>query len=161
MAEKRAISPKPFIGFRMQAIQVTQFSMNLHTDGSPVNKELAFDISPRVGKHNTDRSLAVVELNVRARRVDSDQEAYSIRAFFDFAFTGNLNGEDVRDQERVQKTLIGMSFSTLRGILYEKLAGTPYAAQLLVTVDASSFVLSSTQVGKPQRKAVGKAKRGA
>jgi hypothetical protein len=156
MATKRPTAPQLFIGFRMQTIQVTQFAMNLPIDGTPLGTKLAFEITPRVGKHNTDRSLGGVELGVRALRVDNDQEAYSIRAFFDFVFEGNLTGEDVRDQERVQKTLIGMSFSTLRGILYEKLAGTPYAAQLLITVDTNSFVLPGKEMSKPRRTVPGR-----
>lgn len=131
----------------MQAIQIAQFSMTLPPEGVP-NKALTFEISPRVGQHPTDRSQGAVELIVRACWSGTDHEAYSIRAFFDFVFEGNRTGEDVRDQERVQKTLIGMSFSTLRGILFEKLAGTPYAQQLLITVDTNSFITAQSVVPK-------------
>jgi hypothetical protein len=158
MATESPIVPKPFKGFRMRSIHIAQFSVVLPTDGSTFDKVLTFEIAPRFGKHNTNHDLGVVAITVRAIPEGGNEEVYSIRAFFNFEFQGNEEEADLRDQENVQKTLIGMSFSTLRGILYEKLAGTPYADQLLITLDTGSFSMAPKQAIRSRSTAVKKAK---
>ncbi|MBX2979062.1 MAG: hypothetical protein KF905_07195 [Flavobacteriales bacterium] len=141
----------------MRSIHIEKFAMVYPANGEIFDKVLDFEVAARFGKHNTDSSHGVVDLAVRAIPEGDKQEVYSIQVLFAFQFQGNESDQDLRDSDAIRKTLIGMSFSTLRGILYEKLSGTPYAAQLLMTVDTSSFTAADKPGQKVGSKAKGKA----
>lgn len=137
------------IKYSLKLIQTNNFSFRTPKENIDEKGEIAYTLTPLI-KYDLKNSFIIVVITAKIyikgkEEILSDSETvfvYNIVNLKDYMETNeetNISLYKDKKHEALNLTLVGMSISTLRGILFEKLQGTILENQPLPIMDTRIF----------------------
>ncbi len=134
----------------ISTIRVLDFWFNQEFENTERNRkeELVFETKPEVKLRSENHEVAIL-LSISAFFKESSERAYKVKFAMVYTIanyddllsenTGDVSKELAAERSLLIITLLGMTFSTLRGILCEKFSSTIYRDKLLPVVDPTAM----------------------
>lgn len=140
----------PLISYSLSAIQTNRFNFSSPKINIPFDEvNVDYNITPII-KYNIKDDLILVGVNVKAKISGAEENILDAESTFIYhakdlkTFMEPLEDTNTwkfldAKHEGLLVAILGISISTLRGILYEKLRGTILELKLIPIVNPSTF----------------------
>jgi hypothetical protein len=147
------------VRYRLERVITEKFSYELPKQKQPEGFEVNYNIEPLITS-NVEQDKLFVKLKVKGILKSSQEQILSAESVFVFniqnlkQYLTAKKGEDLFQPafQPHMADFLGISISTLRGILIEKLSGTSLGRKFIPVVNPNSFFQVSPESPQKNRK---------